>query len=204
MTKKTMSWDLRGHTHMGSADQSWNVTLTSWVQQEGGKYSWHTNRKWLEPPHNGVSCTPPPPTTPSPPSIHPPHDSSLLAYSPLSLIFHKCFALILFSHVTPLLHPHLFIPLLIFLTPHPHQLPSRHTPYPRRELSQKLEWKQEVINQWSVPFKNKDSVEVCAFPLLRSHAKPNILYVRERPWGKNNHQQEPGSRWMLSFPWWSM
>ncbi len=39
------------------ADQSWNVTLTSWVQQEGGKYSWHTNRKWLKPQHNGASCT---------------------------------------------------------------------------------------------------------------------------------------------------
>lgn len=46
--------------HAHRADQSWNVTLTSWVQQERGKYSWHTNRKWLEPPHNGVSCTSPP------------------------------------------------------------------------------------------------------------------------------------------------
>lgn len=54
-------------THARRADQSWNVTPTSWVQQEGGKYSWHTNRKWLEPPHNGASCTSP----------SPPRDSSL-------------------------------------------------------------------------------------------------------------------------------
>lgn len=37
--------------------RSRNVTPTSWVQQEGGgKHSWHTNRKCLEPAHNGASC----------------------------------------------------------------------------------------------------------------------------------------------------
>lgn len=63
-------------THARRADQSWNVTPTSWVQQEGGKCSWHTNRKRLKPPHNGVSCTSPSPL----------HDSSLHTLSALSLI----------------------------------------------------------------------------------------------------------------------
>ncbi len=128
-------------THTNRADQSWNVTLTSWVQQEGGKYSWHTNRKWLEPPHNEVSCISPPPT----------HDSSL-TYSPLSLISQN-----------PSSHPalsggprpsdSLYLPSCSSL----HILISSLLTHPilTFRLSQKLKWKQEVINQWSVPLKRK-------------------------------------------------
>ena len=33
-------------------EQRWNVTPASWVRQEGGKPSWHANRKCLHSPHN--------------------------------------------------------------------------------------------------------------------------------------------------------
>lgn len=95
------------------ADQNWNVTLTSWVQQEGGKYSWHTNRKWLEPPHNRVSCPPPPHHT--------------IPHFSLTHLRLWSFCLILLLPVTPTL---------------------------------KTFWKQEVINQWSVPLKGKQTLEM--------------------------------------------
>lgn len=87
--KKTMSWDT-SDTHTNRADQKWNVTRTSWVQQEGGKYSWHTNRKWLEPPHNGVSC------------IFPPHHTiPHFSLTHLCLWSLKIIVLILLTPVTP-------------------------------------------------------------------------------------------------------
>lgn len=68
------------------ADQSWNVTLTSWVEQEGGKYSWHTNRKWrhyFQWSHHTMGF----PVHPLPPC-----NSSFHTWSLVSLIFQSYFS----------------------------------------------------------------------------------------------------------------
>lgn len=131
-------WRWQGPEIPLRADQSWNVTQTSWVQQEGGKYSWHTNRKWLEPPHNGVSCASPPRRT----------NSSLLTYSPPPSLI---------SQNPPSSHPALYRrhlpqqPFHLSSYSSLHILISSLRTHLILTLSQKLEWKQEVINQWSVP-----------------------------------------------------
>lgn len=82
----------------------------------------------------------------------PPHDSSLLTYSPLSLISQNPS-----SHPALSSDPHPSNSLYLSSCSSLHILISSLLTHPilTFRLSQKLKWKQEVINQWSVPFKRK-------------------------------------------------